>query len=303
MAITREIWAQDIAGNLFADDSFIMRSISDDVFVDENGTVHLPQAGAKPNVERNRSSLPATVTERTDVIVSYDLDEYTSDPTLIKDIDAMEVSYDKRVSVTMEHSDTLQEKIALWMAYHWGADDITQMVRTTGANRAAFVTGATGTRKKITYADFLSAKRILDAQNIPIKGRVCVLPAEMYNDLFELDEVINLQKQGTPTLPSGVVANILGFDIMMRSELVSYTNASTPVKRLPGAADLTSANAAALFYHENFVRRAKGAVKIFANEDQAPYYGSIFSALAKAGGRKRYTNGRGVVALVEAAGV
>lgn len=302
MAIQQEIWAQDIAGNLFPDNSFIMRSINDDAFVEKNKTVSLPQSGSVPVVERNRTTFPADADQRTDTVVTYDLDEYTTDPTHIQDIEEMETSYDKRTSVTMEHADTLQKTIADWMAYHWAADAAGQIVRTTGDDRVAFIAGATGNRKKITYVDFLGAKRVLDNQDVPAEGRVCLLPAEMYNDLFELDEVINLQKQGTANLPSGVVARILGFDIMMRSNVVSYTNAGTPVKRTPDAAALTTANAAALFYHEKFVRRAKGNVKVYVNEDQAPYYGSLFSTMAKAGGRKRYTNGRGVVALVEAAG-
>lgn len=299
MSIVPEIWVNDIAGNLFPDNSFITRSKDDSAFVDENGVVHLPQSGAKPNSERNRSTFPAPITERTDLIVSYALDDFTTDPTLVRDLDEMETSYDKRTSVTEDHTDTLQEDIADWMLYHWASESASQIVRTTGAARASFIAGATGNRKKITYADFLSAKRILDNQNIPQKGRCCLLPAEMYNDLFELDEIINLDKQGKPTLPEGVVARILGFDIMMRANVVSYNNAATPVKRLPDAAALTTANAAALFWHEKFVRRGKGQVNVFAEEGKAAYYGSLFSTQAKAGGRKRYTDGRGVVALVE----
>lgn len=301
MAIVPEIWVNDIAGNLFPDNSFIMRSKDDSAFADANGVVHLPQSGSKPNSELNRSTFPAPITERTDLTVTYPLDSITTDPTLVRNLDEMETSYAKRTSVTEDHADTLEEDIANLMAYHWASESDSQIVRTTGATRVAFTAGATGNRKKITYADFLSAKRILDNQNIPMEGRTCLLPAEMYNDLFEIDEVISLDKRSKETLPDGVVARILGFDIMMRSSVVSYTNAATPVKRAPKSTALATANAAALFWNEKFVRRAKGSVQVFAEEGKAAYYGSLFSTAAKAGGRKRYTDGRGVVTLVEAA--
>jgi hypothetical protein len=96
-----------------------------------------------------------------------------------------------------------------------------------------------------------------------------------------------------------VVNRIFGFDIFIRSSLVSYTNAGTPARRLPGAAPLTSANASILAYHRDFVRRALGGVKVYADEDKPEYYGSIFSAMARAGAAKAYSDETGIVAIVE----
>jgi hypothetical protein len=49
------------------------------------------------------------------------------------------------------------------------------------------------------------------------------------------------------------------------------------------------------------VRRALGAIKVYANENDPTLYGSAFSTMARAGGRKAYSDETGVVAIVEAA--
>jgi hypothetical protein len=237
---------------------------------------------------------------RTDNDSTYDLDSYSTDPVTIRRIEEMEVSYDKRMSVLDDHIGTINEKIANQLAYVWAAEAATQIVRTSGGSRSAFVSGATGTRKKVVLADILAAKRILDAQDVPQEGRVMVIPSEMYNDLLELEEITNAEKYGRANLPDGAVNRIYGFDIYLRSSVVSYTNAATPVKRAPGAAVDIAANAGILCYHENFVRRALGQVHVFTKEDDPNYYGSVFSAEAKAGGRRRYASGIGVVSIVEA---
>lgn len=304
MPIQRQIWAADIAENIFPDNSFMAMSRSDDAFVNEAGNkVHLPQAGTAPNVERNRATFPATVTERTDTVVDYDLDSFTTDPSRVRDLEEMEVSYNKRQSILFNHNEQIQTQVAAWMSYYWASHDAAQIVRTTGADRAAMAAGATGNRKAITLEDILNVKRLMDKQDIPATGRVALLPSEMYNDLLAIDKVANRNYLGKPLLADGALASIYGIDLYLRSDTVQYTNAATPALRAPGATALATANAGAIFWHSNFVRRAKGAIKIFAKEDDPEHYGSIFSAEVRAGGSKAYTNGRGIVTLVEAAGV
>jgi hypothetical protein len=160
MSINKQIWATDIAQNLFPDNSFLMMSINDAQFSDGK-KVWLPQAGAAPNVQRNRVVIPAAANPRVDTVASYDLDSFTSDPTSIRNIEEVETSYEKRQSVLFEHIEEIQKSIAEWMAYNWSPVTGSQIVRTTGADRSPFVPGGTGLRKKITIADILAGKRIL----------------------------------------------------------------------------------------------------------------------------------------------
>jgi hypothetical protein len=305
MAIQTQIWAMDIAEKLFPEDSFMAQSISDDAWVN-NKTVHLPQAGALPTVERNRSSLPATPGQRTDTTGEYDLDEFTSTPTLITDIEEVETSYNKRNSVTNSHSREINKQIANWMAYHWAPTAAAAMIRTSGSDVVSNVEGATGNRKALAIEDIFKAKQLLDDMDVDQNGRNILLPAHMYNKLIETNwkDLLSMDISGQARVQSGSLQAIFGFNIFLRGKknILTYSNAATPVKREPGSNALTTANAGALVWHPDFVRRAKGGVKVYADYDKPEYYGSTLSAMARAGGRQAYTDGTGVVAIIEAAG-
>lgn len=305
MAIQTQVWVREIKEQLFPSNAFITRAISDDAFVNHK-QVNLPQAGALPNVERNRSVLPATISGRTDTVADYTIDEYTSDPTVIQDIEEIETSYEKRQSVLRQHINQLNLRMANWMQYHWAATSGDFITRTSGDNQTAVVSGATGTRKKITLNDIFAVKNLMDDLDIPEEGRVCLLPSYMYNDLMndEKSTLLSLEFSGRARVQDGMLNNLLGFELYKRGKnnVLTYSNAATPVPREPGANALTSANAAALFWHPDFVRRALGTIKVYADEDKPEWYGSIFSTMARAGGRKAYSDGTGIVALVEAAG-
>jgi hypothetical protein len=303
MSIQREIWVTDITQNLFPNNSFLQASRNDSQFVEQGKIVHLPQVGSVPAVSKNRSTFPATASQRQDDDSTYNLDSYTSDPTHIRDIDAIEVSYDKRMSVLSDHIGALNDAIAYGIAVNWTPNSASRIIRTTGNNRNAMAPSATGLRKKITLDNFLSAKRILDKDDVPSENRYVLLPAEMYNDLLELSDVLTSDKMGTANLPTGAVGRLLGFNIFIRSNALIFTNATTPVVRPLGYTPATNDNAAALFWHKDFVRRAMGEVKIFADENSPQFYGTVLSAEVRAGGKTAYANHKGVVALVEEVGV
>ena len=95
MAIQREIWQDHIEGNLFKNNEFLLASTDAAQYVLQGKVVHIPQAGALPNIVKNRSSLPGTIVQRADTDITYSLDEYTSDPILIPYAETIELSYSK----------------------------------------------------------------------------------------------------------------------------------------------------------------------------------------------------------------
>lgn len=304
MAIQKEIWATDIAANLFPDNSFISKARKDDAWV-SNSKVHLPQSGAAPGVERNRSSLPATAGQRTDTLNSYDLDEFTSTPTLIRDIEEVETSYDKRSSVVRDHSREINRMVANWMQTYWAPAQSANFIRTSGTDtHSAFIAGATGTRKALTIEDVFKLMDLFDDMEIPAENRCLLVPSKMYNELIANNwkDLLDADKSGKARVQDGQLLNLLGFQIFKRSSAnsLSYTNAATPVLRTPDSSTLTTANAAALAWHPEFVRRALGSVKVYADYDKPDYYGSIFSALVRAGGETAYSDETGIAAIIEA---
>lgn len=292
------IFARDIQENLFPDNSFYRRSLNDDAFV-VGAKVNLPQAGAKPSVSLNRSSLPATIAKRTDTSEEYDLGEFTTDPTLIQDTEEMQVNYNKRASVLMNHWQTLNEKVADFAATVFYPTASGLLVPSTGGARAASAPGATGNRKRITKEDIIEARRRLNAANVPLQGRCMLINADMEADMLLIPEFTDASKIGEAALKAGIIGRILGFDVFVRSKVASYSSADS--RKAFGAATATGDKAAALLWHPNAVRFAAGSVKVFADEDKPEYYGSVYSAMVNAGGRIARTDEAGVVAILETA--
>ena len=306
MAIQKEVWISDIQENLFANNEFINRATDHSMWI-SNKTVHVPQAGANPAVSKNRAVLPATITQRTDTDLTYDMAEFTTDPILIANIEELQVNYSKRKSVLAQHVATLGDVIGNQTLYAWAPAGAGTYRKTTGsAVSSALAPTATSTRLAITLADIAAAKGILDKQNIPQTGRVLVMPADMYNaQLLAIADVYQAQSYGSSALPSGVVNRIHGFDIIVRPSVVVYDNSGTPALKAVDAdgtptTEATTDNMACLAYHPSYVAKAMGDTKVFYAEDQPEYYGSYFSALQMWGSAKLRTDQKGIVAIVQA---
>lgn len=308
MALDREQWLADIQENLFKNNAIINRAVNHDGFVNYK-TVHVPQAGANPTISKNISSFPATISQRTDSELTYSMDTYYVEPIHIeKGQETAFISYDKRMSVLRQNISTLEEVLTNHALYKWAPAGAGTFVKTTGsAVSSALAPSATSTRLAITLADILSAKAILDAANVPQEGRILLMPSSIYNgQLLAIQDVYQMQSYGSSALPSGVVARIHGFDIMIRSTVVVYDNTATPV--LKTVADGTGApsspastdNLACLAYHPSFVAKAMGATEVIINEDVAEYYGSLISSFQLFGASKMRTSQTGIVAIVQA---
>lgn len=305
MAIQKEIWARDLAENIVPDNSSVLRSIDDSDYL-EGRTVHLPQSGALPNVEVNRTTLPALTTVRNDTTATYNIEEFTTDPVVLRATEQVELSYDKRMSLLRDHVDALQTRVTGTLLQIWAPNAAGLIVRTTGALRPAYVTGQTGNRKRLTADEFKEVRRLMDRQDIPSQGRLAVISADHYADLIGDTELAKMLNNAPLDLPSGAIGRLYGFDIYVRSSTLVYDNAGTPQKKAVGSVVAATDNAASLFWHPSFVRRAfgspgNGGVQVFEKQQDPQYYGDIFSAMVRAGGRARYTDNRGVIAIVEAA--
>lgn len=299
MAIQKEIWLRTIVENLFADDTFAAKAVNDDQYVNQGKKVHIPNAGAPSKVEKNRSTVPATVAKRTDTDVEYDLDEFTTDPVHIPHAETVELSYDKRNSVISQDRAQLFETARQNLLYKW-APDSTHIVSTTGKNAAAHTSSATGNRKGLSKDDVLTLMTQFDKDNIPQRGRYLLLDAQMYaqllSDMTETDAIGFFQ---AADVKRGIVGSLYGFEVMKRSQVLRYNSANTLLEfeKAGAAAD----NAAGLAWYEGSVSRALGEVKMFDSMDNPLYYGDIYSFLVRCGGAIRRNDKKGVYALVQSA--
>lgn len=318
--VTPEIWVNYIVENLFKNNEFMLSSIDESQYVVGGSVVHIPQAGSTSGVKRNRKELPATITRRKDVDVTYALDEFTTDPRFIPDIDKAELSYDKMNSCMSEDMAYLQQFVAEAMLYNWRPD---HFIKTTGSSTAAHI--GTGNRKAVTLSDFRAAKTQFNKWNIPKDGRNVVIDTEMFDQLCaDLQATSTRDYSAIYDAKTGRLDMLEGFKIYERSTALVASNAtvsavtgtkyfdwtSTDLTYTPeGFADIeagdvsaaTTACAIAMFWSNIVVARAVGATKMFDDQGNPQFYGDIYSFLQRAGGRKRRADGKGVLGLIQVA--
>jgi hypothetical protein len=297
MAIQKEIWMTSIVEGLFADNLFISKAFNADEFVNAGKTVHIPNAGAPSSVSKNRNSFPASVTTRTDTDLTFDLDEFTTDPIRIPHADTVELSYNKRESVLRQDKAKLVETVCNDFAYKWSLAS-TYTIRTTGSAVLAHTASATGYRKAFTKSDVKNAMDYFNNQDIPQEGRYMLVDAVMYGQLLDsltTQEAMAFHSQ--VDLANGVLGKLYGFNIMMRSKASRYTYLLVP--KLWTAAGAATDHAAVLCWHTNSICRALGEVVPFESLNDPTYYGDIYSFLIRAGGRAMRNGVEGLLAIVQ----
>jgi len=295
-----EVWSDFIASNLFKGIEFILRSVDASGNVLVGKVVHIPQAGTKPTVVKNRSSLPAVAVKRTDTDVTYSLDEYTTDPVIIEDAANVQLSYDKMNDVLGDHIGVLNDIIADSLLLQWAPAALSRMLRSTGTAVGSYMPASTGNRKAYQASDLKAAFVLMNKLKIPKKGRVALMSEDAWSQI-ELSLTATNSKDFSSYLDAkeGVIGRLYGFDIYTTPTTVVYDNAATPVIKAYGAAGAATDNDAILCWHERFVERAVGEKKFFEDEGSALYYGDLYSGLVRAGGRKRYNDESGVVAIIQ----
>ena len=296
MALNKQVWLQTIQENFFPDDSFAVKSIDDSAFI-SNKTVHVPNAGSPSRVVINRSQKPASVTSRNDNDLSYDIDELTTDPIYIPDIDKVELSYDKRQSVIANDRAQLQTTSAQNLLYRWG--NVPTVFMTTGDSVPAYTSStATGYRKAITKADVLKVSTKFNTDNVPQSGRYLLLDATMYNQLLaDLTEKELSAFLAPADAQRGVLGRLYGFDVMLRSAVLRVKASDNTIIRWE-ADGMAAEKPAGLAWQETCVSRAMGEVKMFDNTDDPTYYGDIYSFLMRVGGSPRRYDKKGIALIV-----
>lgn len=297
MALQTEVWIQDIKEQLYANNEFMTRSTNHDEFV-ENKVVHVPQAGSAPAVVKNRSSFPATITERTDTDLIYTLDDFSTDPMRVRMIEEIQNSYNKRQSVLGHHVAELNEQMALELMFDWGAP-AANVVPTSGADLAAAPVGATGTRKALTKDDIRALALKFDQDNVSRMGRYLLIESQMYEQLISDSELMRFDAFGRNNFEDGIVGQLYGFNILTRSTTLIYDVANA--KKAVGAASAVDDNLSAVAWQEGSVAKALGDITIFAQENDPVNYGDVFSAQVLHKGAILRTDNKGVGAIVQVA--
>ena len=307
MALIKEIWVQDVQEALNRNADFLPYSVDHSAYI-AFGTVHVPQSGSNPTVVKNPATFPLAISERTDTDRTYSLNQFALEPTLISNLDELQISYDKRQSVLGQQITTLTQRIGDEVAISWSATGAANIVGTTGSAVAtSLAPGATGTRKAVTLADIASLASKLDKDNVPRQNRKLLMSTDMFWELFQISDVIRASYNGFQNQPNvlqnGIVAMLYGFEIMMRPVVSVYANTVTTPKAF-GAATATTDNLACIAFHSTTVARALGSMTPLydsgSNGNGKPeYLGSIFNMEVMLGSAILRADMKGVAALVQ----
>lgn len=314
--IPQELWASYIVEKLIKSNPHLAHCVDESKFVKGGAIVYIPQAGAKPQVVKNRSSLPAVAVQRGDTAVFYALDVYSTDPTLITWTEGMEISYAKTDSVLGDHTNTLSETVGDDMLYNWvrgfkptvgGGSQVAYLpaanqLSTSGAATAVnLVDGQTGQRKATHYKDFQLAQARMNKDNVAKENRFAMLESNMLQEFIDSLSANQMAAfQGSVDLTNGVVGKFANFTFLERSSVLAF-DPDTKQPYLPGAALDADANLSTLLWQKDSVTKSTGDTELFQDIGNPLYYGDIHSGLIKTGGRCRREDWKGVLTLNQAA--
>lgn len=303
MGLQTEVWIQDIQENLFFENEFLNLAHDHSAYI-VNSVVHIPQAGANPTVVKNRTELVADLQQRTDSEITYGVDNYTTDPFLVKNIDELQISYEKRSSILGQHIATLGDVIATNTLQAWAVNaSTTHVLRTTGTALGEEVlpnSTATGTRNQLTKRDFARAAAIMDLDKVPKQGRYAIVPTAMYYNLFSDSELVaNRARLSEDMIKAGVVGDLHGFKIIYRGLVTRYTNAGANNLRTADAADAATDCAGAVLFSKFAVSQAIGEIMVYLNEGEARSYGDVMSAEVNQGASFMRPNNWGRVSIAQ----
>lgn len=298
--VVLEQWVAYIIERFWKDNQFLKNAYDDSQYVVSGRIVHIPQPGSKPAVVKNRGTFPGTAVRRTDTDITYALDEYTTDPTHIPNIDAIHLSYNKQDSVLGDHMSVLDETVADDMILKWAANGT--VVKTTGGSAAGTVAGVggqTGTRLGFHHSDLKKLMIKMNADNCPKNDRFVLIDDNMYEFFYDsLSETNAKDFSRYADAENGIVGKLHGFNIMTRSSVAVAVTGTDAIKAL-GSAIAATDNLVSLAWQKNTVAFAIGDTKLFQNLNDALYYGDIHSALVMAGGRVRRTDGKGIYNIIQ----
>lgn len=300
-------WVREIEQRLHHENPHFALCVDDSKYL-RGDTVIVPQAGNLPNTLIDNVTYPRQAVRRTDGKLQYNIHMYEKEPIMVEYESGETLSYDKMTSILDDVTPDMMEFIGSMLLFDWAPDAAfaaTNLIGTTGAAMSPALAGQGGLFKAPTKEDLLKVKLRMDLAKVPRKGRVCMIPAEFENEFLKIGELVDADKTGRDdsALVEGAIARILGFDIMVRSEVLVYDSDGHTV--LPGTTLDTTDRHAALFWHPRFVRKAFGTVKnggidVIINPRRADYGGAdLVTPKVRYGGIFSRPNALGVMALVQ----
>jgi len=158
-----EVWIAGIKENPIPDNSFVFQSIDLSQYVEHN-KLHLAEAGVEPAVHEDyfaTANNPLPVTDITDIGNEVVLHTYSTEQTRHRELQDIELAYDKRSSVIQRHRVSLAKNIGKRAAYAWAPKQDDNWNKVLNLSSSDSVIDAI-----IDLKQFLEEKDIIEGVNI-----------------------------------------------------------------------------------------------------------------------------------------
>lgn len=264
MSLNREIWVPSIVGHLHQPNTVLAKSVDHSEYIDGK-TVHVPNAGAAAKIGKNVTSLPLSVSARTDIDLTYNIDDFKIYPIVVTDAEQVELSYNKRESITAESRAKLYDEV-------------------TSDTVAKWVAGANPVQKSGTIKDAIKAAAKQFAKDRVPKGERYIMLTEdgYYDFLAELSDKEQFAFSASADSEKGVLGTFFGFQFVDEHYLPKDVHM--------------------LAWQKQSLSHAIGDLKIYEDEGNPTYYGDVISGEIRAGGSVVRNDKKGVY-VVDADGV
>lgn len=256
MALQKEIWLDQLMNNFYPDTSFLNFTMDFSAFVDHH-KLNMAEVGVDPEVLINNTTYPIDVQGRTDKPLAIELDLYETVNTLVREPEAVELSYNKLESVIYGHRQSLQAKAGTKAAHAFTPQKdslYTPVVTTTGDLNEGF--------KRLVPENILKLKRRFDELDINPEQRNLVLHPAHLEDLILYDlkafKDLTEWKDGKP-------AKFAGFNILQFTKTPTF-NATTMQKKEFGAVAQGTDTYCSFAFSSDEVMKADGQVQMYITE-------------------------------------
>lgn len=229
-------------------------------FVEDGQTIKFPEAGADPEVYKNRTTDVDSV-EPTETVYSEDLDVYDSQNYKIRNIWLHALPFEKVQFYTRKSAESIVKKEIADAAYAYAplqAGTKSIVLPTSGPVEDGF--------KQLTLADVLKLAETADRMGMPGR-RNLVLPSDWWWELVMNNEILTGQmkyQQNTGVIDPKIV-NYYGIKIhkSLGDKLGLGYDTNTSKKAAQGAAVTGTVCPGALFFCGEEVYRAGGQFEMF----------------------------------------
>lgn len=284
MAIEKQIWIDMILEGGIPDASFLLKSVDMSPLVEYN-KINLAEAGVEPDVLFDNNVYPVAVSSRDDIPLEIVLHALDTKNTVVRNIEAMELAYDKMASVVRGHKNALHRYRTRLAAHNWCPQKNapgTPVLATSGAKNKANL-------KAASFEDFLFLAAKYKGMDVDI-SRVTVVLCPTH----EMDLMVEDKKLYKSIIQDG---KLFGMNLFS-SSVLPYFNATSGEKVAFGTQAGATDTQASIIYSEDNVMRAVGDTEVFVTYKSPKERGDIL------GYQQRFTalpiNGKNLAAIYSA---